>query len=143
MKIGWNTYEDHRGHRGAHGGCFRCHDADMVDAEGRAIRSDCTLCHSILAQRSEHPFQFLRRPEPASPDATQHEYLGGSSSGDCGRGTGAPSDPRSGPTRIRRSRAQASPATRHMTSGSMRGARSPYRSMRSIFLSRCSPNRRS
>ena len=77
MKITWGTYEDHRGHRAAHGGCFRCHRSDMVDEEGRAIRSDCTLCHSILAQRSDHPFRFVTRPDPGSPDAPQHEYLGG------------------------------------------------------------------
>ena len=77
MKITWGTYEDHRGHRGPNGGCFRCHNSNMVDKKGTAIRSDCTLCHSILSQDSDHPFKFMRKPEPNSPEATQHEYLGG------------------------------------------------------------------
>jgi nitrate/TMAO reductase-like tetraheme cytochrome c subunit len=77
MNIGWGTYEDHRGHRGANGGCFRCHNSDMVDETGVAIRSECTLCHSILAQDSAHPFQFLTPPDPSSPEAPQHGYLGG------------------------------------------------------------------
>jgi NapC/NirT cytochrome c family, N-terminal region len=77
MNITWGTYEDHRGHRGANGGCFRCHNSDMVDEKGKAIRSECTLCHSILAQDSAHPFQFLTKPDPSSPEAPQHGYLGG------------------------------------------------------------------
>ncbi len=77
MHIDWGTYVDHRGHRGNHGGCFRCHHSDMVDESGVAIRSECTLCHSILAQENKHPFQFLTPPDPTSPDAAQHGYLGG------------------------------------------------------------------
>lgn len=76
MKITWGTYPDHRGHRGD-GGCFRCHNSNMVDEIGVAIRSECTLCHSLLAQDSDHPFRFMTKPEPNSPDAAQHEYLGG------------------------------------------------------------------
>jgi len=77
MNVGWNVHPDHLGHRGG-GGCFRCHNKDMVDEEGAAVPYDCTLCHSILAQDSEHPFQYLLpAPEKGDPDARLHEYLGG------------------------------------------------------------------
>jgi hypothetical protein len=74
MNVTWGAYPDHRGHDGD-GGCFRCHNPDMVDAEGRAIPYDCTLCHSILAFQSAEPFRFLASPATADPDSAMHVYL--------------------------------------------------------------------
>ena len=74
MNIDWNSYPSHIGHKRS-GGCFRCHNADMVDETGRAISHDCTLCHSILAYDSESPFQFLLPTDEADPDRRMHEYL--------------------------------------------------------------------
>ena len=31
-------------------GCFRCHDDQHVSAEGKAVRNDCDICHTILSQ---------------------------------------------------------------------------------------------
>ena len=47
LKIEWDTYPDHIGHRVV-GGCFRCHDGEHVTAAGAAISQDCDSCHSIL-----------------------------------------------------------------------------------------------
>ncbi len=74
MRVDWNSYPDHRGHR-AGGGCFRCHNDGLVDPEGKAISSDCTLCHSILSYDSEEPFKFLQPVEGSDRDLEMHRYL--------------------------------------------------------------------
>ena len=58
MKITWGSYPNHLGHLD-NKGCFRCHNADMVDDGGKHVSMECTLCHSILANGSERPFQYL------------------------------------------------------------------------------------
>jgi len=72
MKVGWNPYPDHLGHRRGPG-CFRCHSRDLVDDQGREISSECTLCHSILAWDSPEPFRFLQPAEEGDPDGRLHE----------------------------------------------------------------------
>ena len=74
MNIAWNTYPSFIGHSKG-GGCFRCHNPDMVDGEGKAVSSDCTMCHSILAYESAEPFAFVQPPDTASADFRMHEYL--------------------------------------------------------------------
>ena len=74
MAVGWGVYPDHRGHRTGPG-CFRCHNADLVDEEGRAIAHDCTLCHSILSFRSPRVFQYLGETREGDPEAVMHRYL--------------------------------------------------------------------
>jgi hypothetical protein len=74
MNIDWNTYPTHIGHRGG-GGCFRCHNPDMVANDGEAVSSDCTLCHSILAYESDRAFAFVQPPDSTSRDYRMHEYL--------------------------------------------------------------------
>ncbi len=74
MNVTWNTYASNLGHKGT-GGCFRCHNPDMVDEQGAAVPYDCTLCHSILAQGSARPFQFLLPLEYGDPDLMMHKYL--------------------------------------------------------------------
>jgi len=53
--VNWGTYQGHLGHRSAdYGGyslsdpsfgCFRCHDEEHVNAGGKAIPQECSLCH--------------------------------------------------------------------------------------------------
>jgi hypothetical protein len=52
MKADWTTHPNNIGHTDSPG-CFRCHNEEMVDADGKAIFADCTGCHSILAQDQE------------------------------------------------------------------------------------------
>ncbi|HOX25342.1 MAG TPA: NapC/NirT family cytochrome c [Candidatus Krumholzibacteria bacterium] len=75
MNVDWGTYPSHLGHRQGRAGCFRCHNQDLVDDSGRAISSDCTLCHSLLAFESPSPFQYLEPVRPAQPDSAMHVYL--------------------------------------------------------------------
>jgi len=74
MNVGWNTYPTHLGHQGD-GGCFRCHNSDLVDERGETIPYDCTLCHSILAQDSAQPARFLLPLEHGDPDLMIHKYF--------------------------------------------------------------------
>lgn len=74
MNVGWNPYPSHIGHHDQ-GGCFRCHNKDMVDEVGQAIAYDCTLCHSILAMDSASEFQFLLPLNKDDPDRQMHRFL--------------------------------------------------------------------
>jgi Ni/Fe-hydrogenase b-type cytochrome subunit len=49
MKVRWDTYPMNDGHQ-HFPGCFRCHDGQHKSVDGKAIRSDCDLCHRILRQ---------------------------------------------------------------------------------------------
>lgn len=48
MRLTWESYPNNLGHTDFPG-CFRCHDGEHLNAEGEAIPSDCTLCHSVPA----------------------------------------------------------------------------------------------
>ncbi|MDZ7314809.1 MAG: NapC/NirT family cytochrome c [candidate division KSB1 bacterium] len=74
MKITWGTYPSHIGHK-RRLGCFRCHNADMIDEKGISIAHDCTLCHSILAMESPERFEFLSEPNKGMREAQMHQYL--------------------------------------------------------------------
>jgi hypothetical protein len=65
MNITWGTYPNHIGHTVASPGCLRCHGNDHVTAEGKAVRADCRLCHTILALKEETPplFDFMVHKE--------------------------------------------------------------------------------
>lgn len=52
MKVRWDKYPTHLSHLDFPG-CFRCHGSDLETAEGETIRSDCSMCHVILAQGPE------------------------------------------------------------------------------------------
>jgi hypothetical protein len=54
MNIGWNTYKNNLGHQQAPG-CWRCHDDEHVDAGGKKITQDCSLCHELLADGEKDP----------------------------------------------------------------------------------------
>jgi hypothetical protein len=49
MKVRWEVYPNHVGHK-ISPGCFRCHDGQHVSDSGKRISNDCTVCHTILAQ---------------------------------------------------------------------------------------------
>ncbi len=50
MKLDWKTHPNNIGHF-YFTGCFRCHDGQHVSSDGRTIRKDCDICHSILGQQ--------------------------------------------------------------------------------------------
>jgi len=64
MNIGWGTYPNHLGHT-ASPGCLRCHGNNHRTADGKAVRADCRLCHTILALKEEKPplFDFMVHKE--------------------------------------------------------------------------------
>ena len=49
MGVSWRAYPENIGHRDWPG-CFRCHNDEMVDADDKAIFSDCLSCHVVLQQ---------------------------------------------------------------------------------------------
>ncbi len=49
MKARWSLYPDNIGHFNFTG-CMRCHDGKHVDETGTAVTTQCTACHTILAQ---------------------------------------------------------------------------------------------
>jgi len=46
MGVGAGTYPNNIGHQESPG-CFRCHDDAHKSADGRVIRQDCDLCHTM------------------------------------------------------------------------------------------------
>jgi hypothetical protein len=52
MKVDWRTHPDNIGHT-VFPGCFRCHDDNHVSRDGKVIRQDCQLCHTIIAQETK------------------------------------------------------------------------------------------
>lgn len=75
MNITWGAYQSHIGHRGNNDGCFRCHSPNMVSDDGDPVRSDCTMCHSILAFEGQTPFEYLNPPDTADAEHAMHRYL--------------------------------------------------------------------
>ncbi len=71
MNVTWGSYPNHLGHDAKTGGCFRCHNRDMVDESGRSIPDDCTLCHGILANDEAEPYLYLFRPDEYAPRETR------------------------------------------------------------------------
>lgn len=47
MKTNWETHPNNIGHL-YFSGCFRCHDGDHVSKDGRVIRNDCNICHTVI-----------------------------------------------------------------------------------------------
>jgi hypothetical protein len=65
MNIAWGTYPNHIGHTTVSPGCLRCHGNNHVTKQGKAVRADCRLCHTILALKEEKPplFDFMVHKE--------------------------------------------------------------------------------
>ena len=57
LKITWNTYPNHIGHRQTTEGCFRCHDDEHISTSNKdkTISQDCDQCHEVLAEEEEKP----------------------------------------------------------------------------------------
>jgi nitrate/TMAO reductase-like tetraheme cytochrome c subunit len=49
MKLDWKTHANNIGHF-YFAGCFRCHDGQHASADGKQVRKDCDLCHTIIGQ---------------------------------------------------------------------------------------------
>ncbi len=52
MKITWGTYPNFRYDEG---GCFRCHQSELVADDGKKISKKCDLCHEVLAESEAEP----------------------------------------------------------------------------------------
>jgi len=50
MKLDWRTHPNNIGHF-YFSGCFRCHDGNHVSPEGKVIRKDCDLCHTVIEEQ--------------------------------------------------------------------------------------------
>ncbi|MCF7805038.1 MAG: NapC/NirT family cytochrome c [Candidatus Marinimicrobia bacterium] len=75
MNIIWGSYPSHIGHPSDDAGCFRCHNSYMRSESGDAIDNDCTLCHSILANQSREPFEYLNTITDEEPESALKKYL--------------------------------------------------------------------
>ncbi len=54
MKVAWGTHPNNIGHEDFLG-CFRCHDENHKNADGRTITQDCNACHTVLAMDETNP----------------------------------------------------------------------------------------
>ena len=50
MKVNWQTHPNNIGHF-YFSGCFRCHDGEHVNADGKVIPKDCDTCHTVVFQQ--------------------------------------------------------------------------------------------
>lgn len=57
MMVSWDEYDSHIGHK-TYNGCFRCHDDNHQSADGKVIRKDCNICHTIVLQGKEGEEMF-------------------------------------------------------------------------------------
>ena len=48
MKTDWSVHPNNIGHLYS-SGCFRCHDGEHVSDNGKVIRNDCNICHTVLS----------------------------------------------------------------------------------------------
>lgn len=62
MNIRWGAYPSHLGHENSPG-CFRCHDGEHSDGNGRTISQDCDTCHTVLAVDEPDP-EVLKTLQP-------------------------------------------------------------------------------
>ncbi|MBN1300755.1 MAG: NapC/NirT family cytochrome c [Melioribacteraceae bacterium] len=74
MKIVWGSYPNFIGHK-RNSGCFRCHNNNMIDANGKSIDNDCTLCHSFLSYSSDEAFKYIKPAHESGQDSLIHETL--------------------------------------------------------------------
>lgn len=57
MMVSWDEYDSHIGHK-TYNGCFRCHDDNHQSEDGKVIRKDCNICHTIVLQGKPGEEQF-------------------------------------------------------------------------------------
>jgi nitrate/TMAO reductase-like tetraheme cytochrome c subunit/mono/diheme cytochrome c family protein len=69
QKSNWDSHPNNVGHKNS-AGCFRCHDGKHLDANQKAIRLECNLCHSVPVVSGPQDFvtriEISRGPEPES-----------------------------------------------------------------------------
>jgi len=46
LEVGWQTHPNNAGHK-EFPGCFRCHDGKHTSPQGKTVRLECNVCHSI------------------------------------------------------------------------------------------------
>jgi hypothetical protein len=72
MRVKWNTYPDHIGHKDSPG-CFRCHDNKHRTDTGEKIGKKCGTCHNIVAEEESDSRVLqelgVQEPPPAPPEA--------------------------------------------------------------------------
>ena len=68
MNIRWGTYKSELTHRGDTEGCYRCHNDQLVTAEGKPIGNECEMCHYVLAVDQIDPelFRYLKASRTVS-----------------------------------------------------------------------------
>jgi NapC/NirT cytochrome c family protein len=54
MKVDWKTHPNNIGHY-YFSGCFRCHDGNHQSKDGKLIRNDCTICHTVIYDSAAPP----------------------------------------------------------------------------------------
>ena len=59
MKTDWQAHPNNIGHLRS-SGCFRCHDGEHVSNDGRRIRNDCNICHTVLYDSAGPPQNYSR-----------------------------------------------------------------------------------
>ena len=80
MNVNWKAYPNHIGHL-EFNGCFRCHNEQHSDQNGKTISMDCDLCHTIVGQGVPDTLQVARYNEslefvhPNDPDQYWKEML--------------------------------------------------------------------
>lgn len=74
MKVDWRTYPDNVGHMNS-AGCFRCHDGRHMDDRGRAISSECEVCHTFLNPAEDAPGAVREGRFTHHMRLTLHEHL--------------------------------------------------------------------
>jgi hypothetical protein len=57
MKVTYDKYPEHIGHLESDG-CFRCHNDSFKSDNGRTIKRDCNLCHTIVGQGTQGTIQY-------------------------------------------------------------------------------------
>lgn len=59
MKTDWQAHPNNIGHLRS-SGCFRCHDGEHKSSDGKVIRNDCNICHTVLFDSARAPEQNPR-----------------------------------------------------------------------------------
>ena len=59
MKTDWQAHPNNIGHLQS-SGCFRCHDGEHKSSDGKVIRNDCNICHTVLYDSARPPEQNPR-----------------------------------------------------------------------------------
>ena len=56
MKVDWQTHPNNIGHF-YFAGCFRCHDGEHFSKDGKVIRNNCDICHTVIYDSAAPPEQ--------------------------------------------------------------------------------------